>query len=412
MRYAILGGSFNPVHLGHLFVADTVLSELGYDRIILIPAFQSPFKPGEMAAVSPRDRMDMLSASIAGDPRLTVDDCEIRREGLSYTIDTLEYIKKQYLPEGRPGLILGDDLAGEFPRWRNAGELAEQADIIIARRLLSGEGQYPYPCRQIKNEVMALSSAMVRENIARGGVWRSLVPAGARIIIEDRGLYGLDKRTPPPEAGREKARPVVSGGEISWERIVTVENAAREVLSPGRFLHSRNTALLAGDLCRRFNLDPRAGYLAGIAHDLGKPLDEKALTDLALRDGGGLSRLERKKPALLHGRAAAVLLRERFGLENEEILTAVAWHTEGNVDMGPLGKVLYIADKIEVSREGVDPALRKNGLSRPEEPEDSGKALEDLFAAVLDETVSFLRSKEMDLSEGTLRLLEKMRRTV
>jgi nicotinate-nucleotide adenylyltransferase len=106
------------------------------------------------------------------------------------------------------------------------------------------------------------------------------------------------------------------------------------------------------------------------------------------------------------------LLRERFGIRDEEILAAVAWHTEGNVDMGALGKVLYIADKIEVSREGIDPVLRENGFSGPAEQEDPGEALDRLFAAVLDETVSFLQAREMDLSEGTLRLLEKMRRTV
>jgi nicotinate-nucleotide adenylyltransferase len=400
MRYAILGGSFNPVHLGHLFVADTVLAELRYDRIILVPAFQSPFKPGALEAVSPRDRLDMLAASIAGDPRFTVDDCEIRREGVSYTIDTLEYVIRRYLPEGKPGLILGDDLAAEFPTWRRAGELAEQAEIIIARRRFSGDLSYPYPCRQIKNEVMTVSSAMVREHIAAGKGWRSLVPSGARIVIEDRGLYGPGDKTP------------VSGEGISQGLIVGIENAARESLSPGRFLHSRNTALLAWDLCRRFGLDPRAGYLAGIAHDLGKPLSEKALTELALRDGGEISRLERKKPALLHGRAAAVLLRERFGVTDAEILAAVAWHTEGNVDMGPLGKVVYIADKIEVSREGIDPVLRRNGFSGSAEPENPGEALDRLFTAVLDETVSFLQSRKMDLSEGTLRLLEKMRRTV
>jgi nicotinate-nucleotide adenylyltransferase len=190
-----------------------------------------------------------------------------------------------------------------------------------------------------------------------------------------------------------------------------MENTARKMLSPGRFLHSRNTALLAWDLCRRFGLDPWAGYLAGIVHDLGKPLDEKSLMEIALRDGEEISRLERKKPALLHGRAAAVLLGERFGVHNKEILEAVAWHTEGSVDMGPLGKVLYIADKIEVSREGIDPVLRKDGLSGTVEPEGAGEALDRLFAAVLDDTVRFLRSKEMDLSEGTLRLLEKMKRT-
>jgi nicotinate-nucleotide adenylyltransferase len=423
MRYAILGGSFNPIHLGHLFLADTVLSSLNYDRVILIPAFQSPFKPGALDAVSARDRLDMLAASIAGDPRLTIEDCEIRREGVSYTIDTLDYVIRRYLPGGKPGLILGDDLAADFPRWRRSTEITEKADLIIARRLFSGEHTYPYPCRQIKNEVMTVSSAMVREYIAADRGWRYLVPAGARSIIEDRGLYGLGKGlagtaaggSPPADKAAENAA-VAEGAApaegISQELLVRLEHAARENLSPGRFLHSRNTALLAWDLCRRFGLDPRSGYLAGITHDLGKPLDEKNLLELAGRDGGEITRLERKKPSLLHGRAAAVLLKERFGIHNRDILEAVAWHTEGSAGMGPLGKALYIADKIEVSREGVEPELREAGLAGtgPLAGGTPGEALDRLFAAVLDETVSFLRSKKMDLSEGTLRLLETMKR--
>ncbi|MDR1098873.1 MAG: nicotinate (nicotinamide) nucleotide adenylyltransferase [Treponema sp.] len=421
MRYAILGGSFNPIHLGHLFLADTVLSGLNYDRVILIPAFQSPFKPGALDVVSARDRLDMLAASVAGDPRLTIDDCEIRREGVSYTIDTLEYVIRRYLPEGKPGLIMGDDLAADFPRWRQSAEITEQADLIIARRLFSGEHSYPYPCRQIKNETMTISSAMVREYIAVDKGWRYLVPAGARSIIEDRGLYGLgngaagasaDGSPPADEAGKAAVTEAAAPAEgISQELLVRLENTARESLSPGRFLHSRNTALLAWDLCRRFGMDPRSGYLAGITHDLGKPLDEKTLLELAGRDGGEITRLERKKPSLLHGRAAAVLLRERFGIHNKDILEAVAWHTEGSADMGPLGKALYIADKIEVSREGVEPELREAGLAGtgPLAGGEPGEALDRLFAAALNETVSFLKSKKMDLSEETLRLLEKMK---
>jgi nicotinate-nucleotide adenylyltransferase len=417
MRYAILGGSFNPVHLGHLFVADTVLSELNYDRIILVPAFQSPFKPGEMAAVPPRDRLDMLAASIAGDPRLTIDDCEIRRGGISYTIDTLRDIIGRYLPEGKPGLVLGDDLAADFPRWRNAGDIAELADIIIARRFRSGEQPWPYACRQIANEVMEISSAAIRERIAGGKGWRSLVPAGARLIIEDRGLYtpAADAPAPagpaPADAPAAPAAPTGPANGLGGELIVRLENLARETLSTGRFLHSRNTALLAWDLCRRFGLDPQAGYLAGISHDLGKPLGEKALISLAKRDGGEINPLERKKPSLLHGRAAAVLLEERFGIHNKAILEAVAWHTEGSAVMGPLGKVLYIADKIEVSRDGIDPVLREAGLAGrgPLAGGEAGEALDRLFAAVLDDTVSVLRSKKMDISGETLRLLEKMK---
>ena len=123
MRYAVLGGSFNPVHVGHLFLADAVLTGLGYDRIILVPAFQSPFKIGAESP-SPQDRMEMLAASIPGDPRLTIDDCEIRRQGVSFTVDTLKDIIARYRPEGKPGLILGDDLASDFGKWKSPDEIA------------------------------------------------------------------------------------------------------------------------------------------------------------------------------------------------------------------------------------------------------------------------------------------------
>ena len=216
MKLAVLGGSFNPVHMGHLFLADAVISGLGYDRIILIPAFQSPFKIGAEGA-SPNDRMEMLAASIPGDPRLTIDDCEIRREGVSFTIDTLEDIIARYRPEGKPGLILGDDLASAFHKWRKPGEIAGLADIIIARRLSGLEGSppgeggaevFPYPCKALNNEIINVSSQLVREKIRRGENWRYLVPLGARYIIEDRKLYGFSQgETSPGETSSGEAPP-------------------------------------------------------------------------------------------------------------------------------------------------------------------------------------------------------------
>jgi nicotinate-nucleotide adenylyltransferase len=390
VRLAILGGSFNPVHLGHLFLADAVLSALHYDRVVMIPAYRSPFKLAAPNMESTAgDRLEMLAASIAGDPRLALDNCEIKREGVSYTVDTLKDIIRRYGPAGKPGLIIGDDLAADFPQWHHSGEIIELADIIIARRLHSGEIQCPYPNTQITNEVMEISSAMVRERIEAGKAWRYLVPAGARAIIEERRLYGFYG---------------AADGESGAETILRIENAARKNLSPERFLHSRNTALLAWDLCRRFTLDPALGYLAGIAHDLGKSMEEETLLKLAKSDGRGISKLEKKKPALLHGRAAAVLLRERFDVHNGDVLEAVALHTGGAADMGPLAKVIYIADKLEVSREKADPVLRSMCYAN--------ESLDRIFFAVLDQTVSWLRSKKLELSEETFRLLEKMKEPV
>jgi len=396
MRLAILGSSFNPIHLGHLFLADAVLSELRYDRVALVPAFRSPFKLAAPAMEdNARNRLEMTAASIAGDPRLTVDDCEIRRGGVSYTVDTVSDIIRRYAPDGKPGLIIGDDLAADFPRWHKSDEILAIADIIIARRLHSGALTVPYPCTQITNSVMEISSGMVREKIAANAAWRYLVPAAARTIIESRGLYGLSPR--PAEIPDQSL-------------IIRVEEAAREGLSLERFLHSRNTALMAWDLCRRFSashpaykLNPELGYLAGIAHDLGKQLSEKELIKLAKSDGRRISRLEKEKPSLLHGRASAVLLRERFNVNNEDVLEAAALHTLGGKDMGPLAKVVYIADKMEVSREKIDPAVRKLAYTEDD--------LDRIFVTVLEQTVSWLRAKKLKLSQESLALLEKMRRS-
>lgn len=397
MRLAILGGSFNPVHVGHLYLADAVMSELHYDRVVLAPAYRSPFKlaaPG--MEDNARDRVEMIAASIAGDPRLTVDDCEIRRAGVSYTVDTIADIVRRYAPDGKPGLIIGDDLAADFLQWHKSDEILAIADIIVARRLYSGELPASFPCTQIANNVMEISSGMIREKIAQGAAWRYLVPAAARTIIEDRGLYGHGAHAAQAEEGIKSL-------------IVRVEEAARQSMGLERFLHSRNTALMSWDMCRRFSachsgmpLDPELGYLAGIAHDLGKSLHDKEMLRLAKSDGRGISRLEKGKPSLLHGRVSAVLLRERFHVNNEAVLKAAALHTSGGRNMGPLAKVVYIADKMEVSREKADPDLRKlvytcNDLDR-------------IFEAVLVQTVSWLRAKKLKLSEETVMLLKKMGR--
>jgi nicotinate-nucleotide adenylyltransferase len=110
--------------------------------------------------------------------------------------------------------------------------------------------------------------------------------------------------------------------------------------------------------------------------------------------------MERQKPSLLHGRAGAAMLRKHYGIRDQAILEAVMYHTTGSRGMGPLAKVLYVADKIEVSR-GVEPRLR----DFHEYAGAGARGLDLLFKKILGETVAWLRSREIDLSEGTLKLL-------
>jgi len=397
VRLAILGGSFNPIHLGHLFLADAVLSELRYDRVVMVPAYISPFKPAAPGMEnSAQNRLEMIAASITANPRLSVDACEIKREGVSYTVDTVADIINRYNPDGKPGLIIGDDLIGDFPKWYKSDEILSLADIIIARRVHSESSpEVPFPYTGITNDIMEISSGAVREKIASNSSWRYLVPDAARVIIEDRKLYGF--RGPTAKNG-----PRVAAIKSLIQRI---ENEARANLNLTRYIHSRHTALLAWDLCCRFrkdypSLDPELGYLTGIAHDLCKQLCDEEQIRLAKIYGGEISRIEKEKPSLLHGKACAVVLKERFKVNDDEVLKAIAHHTEGQKDMGPLAKILYIADKMEVSRVKVEPALRKRILS--------GDTLDRILISVLEQAVSSIRNRKLELSKETMGLLEKM----
>jgi nicotinate-nucleotide adenylyltransferase len=391
LRLGILGGSFAPVHRGHIFLAEKALSALKLDRVVFVPAYRSPFKLGaEGMETSAKDRIDMLAASIAGDSRFAIDNCEIRREGISYTVNTVEDIIERYLPTGKPALIIGDDLAEDFSKWRESEKILELVDIAVARRINSKTVKNPFAHIAIENEILDVSSHEIRRMIGEGDDWQKFVLSGAVAIIKDRKLYGYHGNA---RDGSTQAKPAPDSV------IQRVETAARETLSTERFLHSRQTALQAFDLCRRFGLEPMDGYLAGIAHDLAKQLDNKQMLKTVKSGKMKISGLEKEKPNLLHGKAAAVLLRERFSIHNEDVLEAVVFHTMGSENMRPLAKVLYIADKTEASR-NIDPALRK--MCRKAD-------LDSILLAVLEKTIIKLRAKGMDLSKDTLMLLNKMK---
>ena len=403
MRLALLGGSFDPLHIGHLYLADTVLSTLNYDRVLLIPTFQSPFKQ-ENQRGSAADRLDMILASLPWDPRITVDDCEIRREGVSYTIDTINDIIGRYRPTGKLGLIIGDDLIQGFEQWRRAEEIIAKTDIIIAHRLSDAPPVFAYPHKLLNNALIELSSSAIRAAIQHQQAWRYLVPEGARLLIQERMLYGYASPLAQSEKlegaiegdARARANRVGSaGGSMTERALVQVERAVQGMVGTSRFLHSRSTALLCYDLCIRYGEEPAKGYIAGIAHDMAKTLPGSEQWSLALQDQGSLSPLEEETPSLLHARAAATLLRDRFAIRDEGILEAVREHTLGRPGMGPLAKILYVADKTEITRSNIPAHLRDL---------DRYRDLDSLVYVVVEESLAYLRSKGIVPAEETLQL--------
>ena len=170
-----------------------------------------------------------------------------------------------------------------------------------------------------------------------------------------------------------------------------------------RYEHSVRVAETCARMCRQYGLDWRKGYLAGIGHDMCKDFSDEEMLELAASDGQEITAFEQKKPALLHGRAAAVLLRKKFKVFDPEILEAVANHTSGIIGMCDLTKCLFLADKIEPGRPQSTEDYRENLLSMP---------LDQMFYSVLEENYEYLTKKGLELYPGTREMTDYYKKLI
>ncbi len=182
--------------------------------------------------------------------------------------------------------------------------------------------------------------------------------------------------------------------------IKNVERYAQSALSPPRYKHSVRVANLAEKMCALYgDGNMRRGYLAGIAHDICKEQDDESLLSCAAGDGNPISVFEAERPSLLHGRAAAVMLHNDFGLVDSDILEAVAVHTFGKKGCSRLSKILFAADKIEPGRSHVTEAYLSQKLSLP---------LDALVKSVIQENVDYLKQKGKPVSPVTMDFLSSL----
>lgn len=189
MKAVILGGTFNPVHFGHLFIGEEVRCALGYDTVIFVPANQ-PVHKDTTPVVEPSHRLAMLRLAVESNPRFVVDTGDIDRGGPSYSIETVTSLVPRHGIEGRPGFLIGDDLASGFPSWKNVEALVAIVDLIVARRTGEAPPALAYAHRVVHNAVLPISSSDIRRRIREGRAVRYLLPDSVLSYIRDHALYG------------------------------------------------------------------------------------------------------------------------------------------------------------------------------------------------------------------------------
>jgi nicotinate-nucleotide adenylyltransferase len=188
-RIGLFGGSFNPVHLGHLLIAQAALQELGLSRLAFIPAAESPFKPGAQLAPA-AERLRMLRLALAGQRQCWVDGQEIARGGVSYSIDTVRDYAARF-PRAELWCVIGGDHARLLPKWRAAEELAKLVQFaVVPRPGESGDGlPAPFLGRALQGWRFDISASQVRERVRQGRSIDWLVPAVVAEVIHNNRLY-------------------------------------------------------------------------------------------------------------------------------------------------------------------------------------------------------------------------------
>lgn len=339
-RIGIYGGSFNPPHIGHMDAARSAVSSLGLDRLLLIPAREAPHKSAPEGTPAPEQRMEMLRIAAQGLEKAEVCDLEMKRQGPSYTFETVEQLRKMY-PDAELVLLMGTDMFLSFLTWRNPERIYQNATLGVFCRGLRKEKDAIYAKKGslealgakvelVGNPIIDISSTQMRRMlIFRFGGF--LLPKGVESYIRENRLYGTDRdyRNLPMDK---------------------LENVAVSLHDPKRVKHVLGCRDTAAQLAKIWGVDPDTAARAGLLHDITKALDGPLQLTLCHEYGTILDDFSEKYPKTLHALTGSLVAERIFG-ESPEIVAAIRSHTTGKANMTTLEKIIYIADYMEPNRD-------------------------------------------------------------
>ena len=340
-RIGIYGGTFNPPHIGHIQAAKQAVKALGLSKLLIIPAYAPPHK-AVLPTNSPTagQRLEMLRIAVANCPEIEVSDMELRREGVSYTVETVLALKRQY-PDGELVLLMGTDMFLSFDTWMRWEEILQNAALGVFYR--GDKGEKPAIARKkeelealgakvtlVQNDVIAISSTQMRRLLAFRCAGE-LLPAGVLDYIRENRLY--DTRAPWKNLPMEELEPIVVS-----------------LLNPNRVKHVLGCRDTAVALAKRWGADETDAARAGILHDITKAIDGPLQLTLCDAYGKLLDDFSKRYPRTLHALTGSMVAQRIFG-ENDAVVSAIEFHTTGRANMTLLEKIIYVADYMEPNRD-------------------------------------------------------------
>ena len=338
-KIGIYGGTFNPLHTGHLHAAKQAIETLELDKLILIPDRIAPHKEIPAGTATPEQRMEMLRIATKNEPKMEVSDVELKREGKSYSYLTVEQISREY-PGAKLYLLMGTDMFTSFHTWVEPERITAKAALAVMYRGDKGEAEAIEEAKArmesrgaevvlVKNDVIAISSTQMRRLLAFQCAGPFL-PEGVEDYIRAQGLYD---------------------STAQWKNLPMdqLEAIVVRLLNPNRVAHVLGCRDTAAEMAKRWGANEVDAARAGLLHDITKAIDGPLQLTLCGEYGTILSEFGQRHPKTLHALTGSLVADRIFG-ENEAVVSAICHHTTGKGDMTTLEKIIYVADYMEPCR--------------------------------------------------------------
>lgn len=335
LNIGLYGGSFDPVHKGHLRVARAFLRQFKPEKLIVMPCRIPPHKENP-AGASGEARLAMLRAAFAKDKKIEVSDFELKKDGVSYTVETLRELKKQY-PDRLIYLVVGADMFLTLREWKESAEIMTLCEPCVYNRDNSARGISEYAAglerdfgvktHFIRGGIVDLSSSELRFALGRDESVGSRIPRAVRGIIDDTGVYRSEEY-----------------------RLDLYRRESRRLVEEKRFNHIIRVEKAAVALAERYGADVYKARAAALLHDVTKRKTHEEQLNMAREFGIiGVEELE-KSPKVAHAFTAAGYAEHRLFVSDPDILNAIRYHTTGRAGMSLLEKLIFLADGIEEGR--------------------------------------------------------------
>lgn len=361
-KIGLFGGTFDPVHYGHLMIAEEARTLTGLDEIIFIPAGQNPFKPAQTK--EEREHCyRMLMLATGNNSAFRISRIELDKPGKSFTVNTVRAI--QAAEDAEYSFIIGSDLLYQIDTWREAESLLRQIGLIVVMRPDDCGRDPQKKIREIENHfgthiscievpMMGISSTDIRRMTAEGKSVRYYTPDQVIDYIQEHHLYTM------------------SESETRTYNINAFRKKLKKILKPGRYEHTLGVTETAEKLAKRWGADPEKAKAAGMLHDCAKAMSLKELQKAAIQAEIDADPMMFASTALLHAPVGAWIAEKEYGVTDPEVLSAIASHTVGKPEMSLLDKIIFLSDYIEPGRDFP-------GVEKVRE-----EAVKDLDRAVLD----------------------------